>query len=123
MDEWARNRMAELQAAGRKKGKSEWKRYFTLFPYTWQERLQRCKAAGSAYRVALHLLYEHWRTDGQRIRLSNVAMAAAGVGSNAKWSGLLVLERAGLVQVERRPKKSPLITCLLVDKHTPGTGK
>jgi hypothetical protein len=96
-----------------KRKTSKWKRQFTLFPYTWQERLQGCKA-GSTYRLALYLLYEHWRNRGRRIRLSNGVLAAEGVRRTVKLDGLRELERAGLVQVQWRLHKAPLVTCLLV---------
>ena len=95
------------------KRKGKWKRQFTRFPYAWQVRLQDCKA-GSTYRLALYLLYEHWRNGGRRIRLSNGVLAAEGVDRTTKWDGLRILERAGLVRVERRQRKAPLVTCLLV---------
>jgi hypothetical protein len=96
-----------------KPGARKWERRYTIFPYAWQVRLRDCKAS-STYRLALHLLYEHWRSGGHRIRLSNVALATEGVGRTAKLHGLRELERVGLVQVEWRPKKAPLVTCVLV---------
>jgi hypothetical protein len=104
-----------------KRKASEWKRYYTLFPYSWQERLRGCKA-GSIFLLALYLLYEHWRSGGHRIRLSNGVLAAEGVGRNAKLDGLRELERRGLVQVEWRPRRAPLVTCLLMGT-VPGTSK
>jgi hypothetical protein len=101
---------------GTLKGKEKWKRRYTIFPYAWQERLRSCQA-GSMYRLALHLLYEHWRNGGRSIRLANVALAAEGVGRTVKLDGLRELERLGLVKVEWRSKKSPIVTCLLVG-HT-----
>lgn len=103
--------LAPKPGAPKPKHKGKWKRQFTRFPYAWQVRLQDCKA-GSTYRLALYLLYEHWRNGGRRIRLSNGVLA--GVDRTTKWDGLRVLERAGLVQIERRQRKAPLVTCLLV---------
>ena len=93
---------------------SKWKRHYTIFPYAWQERLRDCQA-GSTYRVAVYLVYEHWRNEGRRIRLSNGVMAAEGVSPTAKLRGLRALESAGLVKVDWRSRKAPVVTCLLME--------
>jgi hypothetical protein len=97
-----------------KKGKTKWARYYTLFPYSWQEKLRGCKA-GSVFLLALYLLYEWWRNGGRRIKLANGVMAAEGVGRSVKLDSLRELERRGLVQVDWRSKKSPHVTCLLME--------
>ena len=52
-----------------------------------------------------------------RVPLSNVATQVFGLNRNAKYRALAWLERAGLVQVERKIGRSPLVTILY-----PGTG-
>jgi hypothetical protein len=96
------------------KAKKKWEKRYTVVPYAWQERLRDCTAI-STYRLALYLAYEWWRNGGLRIRLSNAVIAAEGVGRTAKLDSLRELERLGLVQVDWRSRKAPLVTCLLMD--------
>jgi hypothetical protein len=90
----------------------KWRRHYVQFPWAWAERLQAAKRI-STYRLALLLLYEHWRTGGQSIELSNSASKQEGLTRWSKWNALAELEELGLVEVERRPKKSPRIVVLL----------
>ena len=63
------------------------------------------------YRVALHLLYQHWKTRGRPIPLANgVLRMEQGVARTTKWRGLRELEQLGLVKIERRRRRSPLVT-------------
>ena len=50
------------------------------------------------------------------IKLTNIMAAEVGVSPDAKRRALDELEQAGLVEVERRARKSPLVT-LLVDPN------
>ena len=45
--------------------------------------------------------------------LSNVFLQEHGIHPDAKWRALRKLELAGLVSVERRGKKNPMVTILL----------
>ena len=69
----------------------------------------RLKATGrgATWRLALFILYEHWRTGGRKIKLTNVMAAEVGVSPDAKGRALEDLEQAGLVEVERRPESLP----------------
>jgi hypothetical protein len=86
---------------------------FVKFPRAWVDRLQRASYT-STYRVALHLLFHHWKSDGCPIRLSNVALAEAGVSRDQKWRALRELECLGLIRIERRRRRSPMITLLII---------
>jgi len=92
--------------------KAKWERKFIQFPWLWVERLETTNR-GSTYRLALLLLYEYWRNGGRPIKLSNAKLANNGLTRKSKWRALLELERFGLVKVERRPRKSPLITLIM----------
>jgi hypothetical protein len=61
---------------------------FTKFPDGWADRLR--SARGVTYRVALFILRQYWKTNGQPVRLSN-----------------------SLIRVEKRPRRSPIITILV----------
>jgi hypothetical protein len=87
------------------------RQHFVKVPWTWIERLAGARYTAT-YRVALHILYRHWKT-GQPFVLSNGMLSMEGVERRAKWRGLQELEQLGLVAIERRQRKSPLITVLL----------
>jgi hypothetical protein len=91
--------------------KKKWERKFISFPWSWLEHLRASR--GATYRVALLLVYEHWRTGGRVIKLTNIMAAEVGVSPDAKIRAVDDLEQAGLVKAERRPNKSPLITVLV----------
>ena len=81
---------------------------FVKVPWTWVERLVKARYTAT-YRVALHVLYRHWKGSGKPFTLSNGAVAMEGVGRRAKWRGLRELEQLGLITIERRKRKSPFI--------------
>jgi hypothetical protein len=82
---------------------------FTKVPNSWVEELRKARNI-STYRVALYLLYRHWKGRRRPIPLSNVALFSTGVTRRGKWKALAELERLGLVEVARRSKRAPLIT-------------
>lgn len=81
--------------------------HFVLVPITWIERLDG--AAGRTWQVALFLLYQDWKHNGDPIKLPNGMLRYDGVGRHAKWRALAELERRRLISIERRPNRSPLI--------------
>jgi hypothetical protein len=88
-------------------------RKFTKFPKIWQMRLAETQADGCAYRVALHLLDKAcW---SRQVVLGTATMEKLGVGRKGKRGALQHLRRAGLIAVEERPRKSPIVTVRFVD--------
>jgi hypothetical protein len=98
------------KAAGSRKAK--WQRKFVRVPWGWVDRLKTTNR-GSTYRLALLLIYEYWRTGGRPIQLSNAMLAGDGVTRKSKWRALRELEQLELVKIERRPRKSPVVTLLM----------
>jgi hypothetical protein len=88
---------------------------FILVPWIWMVQLQLTQSV-TAYRLALLLLYEHWRNERQPIRVTNILAAKFGIAAHRKKSALETLERLGLAVVERGPSKAPLVTPLLSSK-------
>jgi hypothetical protein len=82
--------------------------YWVKYPMTWHEPMK--DAHGKTYRVALHLLYLHWKGKGEPIKLANGMLEEDGVSRHAKRRALIYLERRGLITVERRLKRSPIVT-------------
>jgi hypothetical protein len=91
------------------------RRHFIRVPWVWAERLVEARLI-STYRVALHVLYEDWRQKGGPVKLSNGGLAIWGVTRGQKWRALAELVHLGLITIERRPRRSPLITPIV-----PGT--
>jgi hypothetical protein len=88
---------------------------FVKVPDLWREQLCIIRAHGSTYRVALHLLHEAWRTGHCVIKLTNVALSKVGVGREGKAIALKELRKAGLITVEQRPYRNPLVTIRFVE--------
>jgi hypothetical protein len=87
----------------------KWRRQFVQVPWLWVECLRGVRA-GNTYRLALLLLYEHWRTGGHSIAVSNVAVLAEGLSRRAKWRSIAELERLGLIKVQRHRSRAPRIS-------------
>jgi hypothetical protein len=82
---------------------------FVKVPCVWMERLEGARYVAT-YRVAWHVLFRNWQSNGKPFTLSNGAVK--GVSRWQKWRALQELERLGLVTVERRKRKTPLICCI-----------
>jgi hypothetical protein len=83
------------------------RRHFIRVPWTWMERLNG--ASGQTYRLALCLLYMDWKDRGQPIKLANGMLRIDGIPQPTKWRALRNLERRGLITIECRPSRSPII--------------
>ena len=83
---------------------------FVVLPMTWYERMRG--AHGQTYRVAWYLLFLHWKTNGDPVKLANGMLAIDGVPRTSKWRALCDLERRGLIAIKRRHRKSPIIEVL-----------
>ena len=84
--------------------------HFIPVPMAWFERL--AGASGQTYRIALCLLYLHWRAKGQPFQLANGLLQIDGVSRFSKWRALVDLERRGLIATERRRRRSPIVRLL-----------
>jgi hypothetical protein len=89
---------------------------FTKFPHMWEHQLARIRRADAAtYRVALYLLWESWRSDIHRVKVTNGVIRDRGVNKWAKQRALRRLGRAGLISIEQHPNKSPVVTVKFTD--------
>ena len=89
------------------------RRRFIIIPEMWIERLEGARHV-STYRVALRILQRNRQWEGQPFPLPN---NIGGVSRWAKSTALKELEKAGLVQLERRKRKSPLVTGVMLDEE------
>jgi hypothetical protein len=88
---------------------------FVMMPMWWYEKLLSKPAiAGTTILVALYLLHLDWKHHAKPFKLSNGMLEYDGISRHSKWRALTDLERRGLIIVQRRPKKSPIIRVLLV---------
>jgi hypothetical protein len=85
------------------------RRQFVIVPWIWIDQL-KTKPGGGTFKLALLLLFEHWRA-GSPIHLTNALAAQMNISPDAKERGLDDLEQMELVRVERRsPKSAPWVT-------------
>ena len=89
------------------------RRRFIIIPEMWIERLESARHV-STYRVALRILQRNRQCEGQPFPLPN---NIGGVSRWAKSTALKELEKAGLVELERRKRKSPLVTGVMLDEE------
>jgi hypothetical protein len=84
---------------------------FVMVPLAWVERLKG--AEGSAiFFVAIHILLQHWKTNGKPVPVSTRTLKSLGVSRWAKWRALRELEMRGLIRIKTRHKRSPLAVVL-----------
>ena len=82
-------------------------------PMDWICAAARATGHGSGFKVAIAL----WHSSGlnrqaKTVKLSGSVLRDMGVERHAGYRGLVALERAGLVSVERRSGQSPVVTLL-----------
>jgi len=53
--------------------------------------------------------YLHWKSRGKPFKLANGMLVYDGISHDSKYRALKDLERRGLITVEWRPKRSPII--------------
>ena len=84
--------------------------YFVKVPIIWLQKLDA--APGQTCRLALHLLFLHFQSRGSPITLANRTLEDRGIPGQSKRRALRDLERRGLVSVEWRMKRSPIVRVL-----------
>ena len=84
-------------------------------PLNWLATAGR--APGQALQVANVLAFEVGVEKSQTVKLCHKRLREFGVEKDAASRALRALEGAGLVQVERPPGKSPIVTVLWQSPH------
>jgi hypothetical protein len=87
------------------------KRGFVMMTLAWKNQLYKAHYA-CTFRVGIELHYLNYKSFYKPFVLTNVAAARIGIDRQAKHRALLELEALGLIAIERRSRKSPLITVL-----------
>jgi hypothetical protein len=62
--------------------------------------------------VALWLLRLAWKDHNKTVSLPNAQLEAHGIDRRTKRRALQELEAAGLIRIERRSRKAPVVTLL-----------
>ena len=93
------------------------RRPFVMIPLAWVERLSMAKHRAS-WSIAVEILRRDLKYNGQPIPLPNGQLETKfRINRQRKWEGLRELERLGLVSIECRTGKSPLVT-VIRGQHT-----
>jgi hypothetical protein len=85
------------------------------FPWRWLQAAAGLPA--KSLHVGLIIWYAAGRLGSSSVFLSNTLCMLFGLDRNAKYRGLRSLQDAGLVAVERKRGKSPLVTILDARRH------
>jgi DNA-binding transcriptional ArsR family regulator len=81
---------------------------FVLIPLSWVDAVAR-SSRDKAFPVLCHLLHLNWKHCGGPVKVPNGFLARLGVGRDAKSRALRKLELLGLISVERRDRRSPVV--------------
>lgn len=108
--------LVPARGAGRRRIRKP--RYFVKVPLEWVFKLDG--APGQTYRLALHILFLHWKGRGASITLANRTLELDGIPGQTKRRALRDLESRGLVGVSWRPKRSPIVRVLADLQHHRG---
>jgi hypothetical protein len=109
MDDWAKQRLAELHAAAPAKRKK-----VKAFARVELDAAAKACAAVNCPKAMLWIWLQHQsRKTGKRtVAVPNGVLAKYGVARETKRRGLKELEAAGLIALEQQPRKTPLVTLL-----------
>jgi len=108
LNDWAKKRLIELEAAAPVKRKNR-KDAFVLLPLGWFEAATRATRTPQAL-VSVWLLHLAWRAKSPTFPVPNGQLEQHGVSRYAKYRALARLERAGLITVDRRVRKTLIVT-------------
>jgi hypothetical protein len=84
-------------------------RQFVQLPLAWIDILAR-NSRNKTFAVLCHLVHLNWKQGGGPIKVPNGFLEMLGVKPDAKSYALDKLERLGIISVERRNNKSPIVT-------------
>jgi hypothetical protein len=112
MDDWAKQRLAELQAAAPIRRKKH--QPFVKVPLALAAEAAAA-TGGRRLFVWLWLLHRSWQCQTPSIVVPNIALRRYGISREVKRGALNDLEAAGLIVVEYRRHKNPIVTLLSVN--------
>jgi hypothetical protein len=83
-----------------------------VVPFSWRQRLKGRKH-WATWDVVHHLFHLDWKAGGRPFKVTNPGLAEWGVSRGAKTVVLASLEAAGLIRMEGRDGRSPMVTILV----------
>lgn len=86
--------------------------YFTTVPWAWKKALQMARSV-AAYQLALHLLHVYFETKHKTFKVTNQMAAEAGLSRYQKTHALADMASWGIIAVEWRGKRSPIVTLMV----------
>jgi hypothetical protein len=109
MDDWAKRRLAELHAAAPTKREKT-----KAFAVVGLDTAVKAFAAMKCPKAMLWLWLQHQtrKTGKKTVSVPNGVLARYGVGRELKRRALMELEAAGVIRIERLPRKTPVATLL-----------
>jgi hypothetical protein len=84
------------------------KEQFVLVPLSMVDVMTK-GVRDKTWPVLCHLLHESWKAHGKPVKLANGFLDMIGVSRDAKTDALRKLESLGLISIERRGRKSPVV--------------
>jgi hypothetical protein len=78
-------------------------------PLVWLSTASRLRSK-AALTVGLALWFEAGRRRNREVRLTTAICERFNVDRKAKYRGLSALEKAGLIEVKRVPRRNPIVT-------------
>jgi DNA-binding HxlR family transcriptional regulator len=111
MNDWAKQRLAELHAAAPVKPKKP--EPFVKVPLRWAEAAAKATRTPGML-VLIELLQRSWKARSLTFTLPNRNLTKHGVNRKTKRQKLRDLEAAGLITVERRHGKTPVVTLTML---------
>jgi hypothetical protein len=109
MDDWAKRRRAELEAAAPKKHKKA--KAFVIVELDMAANAFQAVNCPKAM-VYLWLVHQARKTGKKTVAVPNGALAKYGVSRKVKYTALQQYEKAGVITVEWRSRKTPLATLI-----------
>jgi hypothetical protein len=106
MDDWAKQRLAELHAAAPVKRRKV--KLFVKVPLTTAGRVAAA-LGGKQMLVWIWILHRSWKTQTPVVVVTNTALRKYGVDRRTKYLALKELEAIGEITVEWRAKKNPVV--------------
>jgi hypothetical protein len=108
---WHIRRKRELEAAAPAKRKRA--EPFVKVSMWWAAAASEATKSPATL-VLVELLRASWKARSQTFLFPNGRLSKSGVSREVKRRVLRDLERAGLIAIERRQRKSPIVTLLLL---------
>ena len=104
-----KKQVAELKA----KAPVKWKKT-RPFAKVYLDTAARAYAALNCQKAMVWawLIHRAWKRQSRSITVPNAELAKFGVKPDAKARALRQLEAVGLIEIDRRPRKTPLVTLL-----------